>query len=324
MARGRACRIGVELRMRLALVLVLSLVMSGCAILRKDKEEPVEAPPDRESTEPMRAPRGRSADQPTIRPSDLMRPDSAEIASPVSDHFAFRLTYFQPSITTDVRLDPTNNQINDGTLLSGEDDLGLDDQANQLRAEFDLRMGKRHHLRADFFKLSRFKEQPLPRDIDFGDFSFQEGDNFRTKLDWRVLSLTYTYQFLRFERFEAGLGMGLHVIQAQAEGGEPGTLNRERDTEVGIFPTIAANAAYRISKRWAITARGQTFSASPEGFEGTMSDYHVDLQYRWRENLAVGLGWSKLESNLEVLDADQQLLFDLDAAGPELFVRVSF
>jgi len=297
--------------MRLALVLVLSLVMSGCALLRKDKEEPVESPPSRGKAEPV------------LKPSEVLKPDSLTVASPVSDRFAFRLSYFQPSVTTDVRLDSTNG-LNDGTLLSGEDDLGLDDQINQVRAEFDLRMSERHHLRADFFKLSRFKQQPLPRDISFGDFTFEQGDEFRTKLDWRVLSLTYTYQFFKFERFEGGLGLGVHIIQAQAEGGQPGTLNRERDTEVGIFPTIAANAAFRISKRWSVTARGQSFTASPEGLKGKMSDYHLDLQYRWRENFAVGLGWSKLESNLEVTDTDQPLLFDLDTNGPELFVRVSF
>ena len=299
--------------MRLALVLVLSLVMSGCAILRKDNEEPVESPGP--------ATHGRA--EPVLKPSEVLKPDTTGIASPVSDHFAFRLTYFQPTVTTDIRLDPTNDP-DGGTPLSGENDLGLDDQVNQLRAEFDLRMRERHHLRADFFKLSRFSQGALPRDIQFGDFAFDAGDNFRAKLDWRVMSLTYTYQFLKFERFEFGLGLGVHIIQAQAEGGQPGTLNRERDTEVGIFPTIAGNAAFRISKRWSVTARGQSFSASPEGFEGTMSEYHVDLQYRWRENFALGLGWSKLESNLEVTDADQPLLFNLDATGPELFARFSF
>lgn len=297
--------------MRLALVLVLSLVMSGCAILRKDKEEPGDTPTTRQQAGPV------------LKPSDVLKPDTTEIASPVSDHFAFRLVYFQPTLTTDIRLDPTNTP-DGGTPLSGEKDLGLDDQINQGRAEFDLRMRERHHLRADFFKLSRFSEGTLPRDIVFGDFTFNEGDNFRTKLDWRVMSITYTYQFLKFERFEGGLGLGIHIIQAQAEGGQPGTLNRERDTEVGIFPTIAANAAFRISKRWSVTARGQSFSASPEGFEGTMSDYHIDLQYRCRENFALGLGWSKLESNLEVTDADQPLLFNLDTTGPELFFRFSF
>src|SRR4051812_5383232 len=178
--------VSLESRMRLALVLVLSLVMSGCAILRKDKEEPVESPPTRGKAEPV------------LKPSEVLKPDSLGIASPVSDHFAFRVIYFQPSVSTDFRFDPTNNPKG-GTALSAEDDLGLDDQVNQGRVEFDMRLRERHHLRADFFKLSRFKQQPLAQDINFGDFTFRAGDNFRTKLDWRVLSITYTYQFFKFE-----------------------------------------------------------------------------------------------------------------------------
>jgi len=297
--------------MRVALIVVLSLVISGCALWRKDEAEPVEnTGPRKEKAEPV------------LKPSEAMKPKSLEIASPVSDHFYMRGIYFQPTVTTQLRLDPS--PTTQGTLLSAEDDLGLDDVINQARMEFDIRMLERHHVRLDYFKLNRFSEQPLPRDIVFGDFTFDQGDIFRTKLDWRVLSLTYTYQFFKFERFEGGLGLGIHVIEAQAEGGEPGTLNFEKASEVGIFPTIAANAAYRISKRWSVTARGQSFSATPEGFDGTMSDYHIDFQYRWRKNLAIGLGYSKLESDLQVIDTDQPLLFNMDTSGPELFFRVSF
>jgi len=56
--------------MRLALVLVLSLAVSGCAIVRKDKEEPVESP----------ASRGRA--EPVLKPSDVLakRSDSHQRA----------------------------------------------------------------------------------------------------------------------------------------------------------------------------------------------------------------------------------------------------
>ena len=109
---------------------------------------------------------------------------------------------------------------------------------------------------------------------------------------------------------------------------DPGLLflhprNISHGDQVGIFPTIALNAAFRISKRWAITARGQSFSASPEDFDGKMSDYHADIQYRWRRNFAVGLGYTKLVTELLVTD-DRPLLFNMDTSGPELFFRVSF
>lgn len=297
--------------MRLTLVILLCLVNAACAITRKDSEEPVQND----------GPRQEKA-EPELKPSEALKPKSLEIASPVSDHFYVRGIYFPASVTTILRLDP--NAIIEGSTLSGEDDLGLDDQVDQGRMEFDIRMGDRNHVRFDYFKLNRYAEQPLPRDIIFGDFIFEEGTTFRSKMDWRVLTMTYTYSLFRSDRFEGGLGLGVSIIEAKAEGAEPGTLNREAASEVGIFPTIAANLAIRISKRWSFTARGQQFSASPDDFEGKMAEYHADVQYRWRKNFAVGLGYTSMETNVEVFDGDNPLLFNLETTGPELFFRVSF
>jgi len=297
--------------MRLGLIVLLCLLNAGCALWRKDREEPVDNGPHKEKAAPV------------LKPSEALKPKSLEIASPVSDHFYMRGIYFKPTATTELRLDPTGGATA-GTVLSGENDLGLDDKIDQARMEFDIRLRERNHVRIDYFKLDRFSELALARDISFGDFNFQQGDTFRTKIDWRMLSLTYTRSVFKTERFEAGVGLGLYIIEAHAEGSEPGTLNREEDSEAGIFPTIAVNAAFRISKRWAVTARGQTFSAGVNGFNGTLSDYHGDIQYRWRKNVAVGLGYTKLATELDVVDADQPLLFNMDTSGPEIFFRVSF
>src|SRR5690349_8585119 len=236
--------------MRFTLIAVLCLLSAGCAVVRADKEEPVDNGSPRRTAEPV------------LKPSEVLQPKSLRIASPINDHFYVRGTYFPASVTTTLQLDPSG--ATQGTTLSGEDDLGLDDKVDQGRMEFDIRLRENNHVRIDYFKLNRFAQQPLPRDIVFGDFTFAEGTTFRSKLDWRVLTLTYSYSFLHTERFEGDLGLGIHLIEAHAEGGEPGTLNREKADEVGIFPTVAATLAYRISKRWSINLRGQQFSASPE------------------------------------------------------------
>ena len=85
---------------------------------------------------------------------------------------------FPAGVATELRLDsPTAPPGHDA---SAEDDLGLDDHINQGRIEVDIRMNKRHHLRVDYFKLSRFRQQPLPGTSTFGDFTFAEGTKFRT------------------------------------------------------------------------------------------------------------------------------------------------
>jgi hypothetical protein len=300
--------------MRLGLVILLSVLMTGCAIWRRDRAEPVETRQEREKAEPV------------LKPSEVMKPDTQDIASPVSDRFYVRFSAFQGDVLTDMQLSTTgaDPELPDGTLLNAEDDLGFDDVVEQARIEFDFRMSERNHLRVDYFKLNRFGEVQASQLIEFGDFDFQPTDRVRSKLDWRVLSLTWTYSLFKAERFEAGLGIGAHIIEAQAEVGEPGTLNREKFSEVAPFATVAVNAAYRISKRWAITARGQSFEYSRDDITGRLSDFHADIQYRWRKNMAVGIGYTKLQYELEAVADDQPAFFDMSATGPELFFRASF
>lgn len=307
--------------MRLGLVILLSLSLTGCALWRKDKEEPVETRADREKSEPV------------LKPSEALKADKDEIASPVSDRFFLRLTAFSAAVDTRMQLDPTEpdviiiptppNQL-PGTALSAEDDLGLDDQIEQARIEFDFRLRERNHLRVDYFKLNRFGETIATQPIGFGDVDFEVGDRVRSKFDWRVLSLTYTYSLFKGERFEAGAGLGLHVIEASSQLSEPGTSNRESFSEVAPFATIAGTAAFRISKRWAITARGQTYEYTRDDLTGSLSDFHADLQYRWRKNVAVGLGYTRLEYDLQAIPDGKPALFEMKIGGPELFFRASF
>jgi hypothetical protein len=105
--------------MRLGLILLLCLLNTGCALWRRDREEPVENGPREEKAEPV------------LKPSEVLKPKSLEIASPLNDHFWVRGTYFQGDVTTVMRIDSSGAVTPDGTVLSGEDDLGLDDVVNQ-------------------------------------------------------------------------------------------------------------------------------------------------------------------------------------------------
>lgn len=299
--------------MRLGLVILLSLLMTGCALWRKDKEEPVENRQEREKAEAV------------LKPSEALKPKTQELASPISDRFYMRGTAFQGAVETDIRVDSTGSALPDGTLLSAEDDLGLDDTIEQARMEFNVRMADKHNVRVDYFKLNRFGQVQLAEPIGFGDFDFDAGDTFRTSLDYRTLSLTYTYSFIRMDRFEWGIGLGAYIFELHARGGEPGTLNFDEDSEAGIFPTGAMQMAFRISKRWAVSARANQLKImGEEDADGGYREFHADVQYRWRKNFAVGLGYTSTNLELELSDADEPFLFNMDVSGPELFFRAAF
>lgn len=244
------------------------------------------------------------------------------VASPITDHFAIRGIYFQPALTTDARFD--SDAGTPGTPFSGEDDLGLDDQANQGRMELILRMRDRHRMRVDYLKLDRYGERLLTRPILYRNTAFAIGDRVQSDFNVRMLGLTYTYSALYREKFEVGVGLGLHVVEAAAKAEVAVRNVNEEGSGVGVLPTLAVDGTWRISKRWAVTGHAQYLSVSSGDVNGSFADYHVDVQYRWRRNLAFGLGYSLLDLDVDVQSSDLPGAIKLESAGPELFFRVSF
>lgn len=259
-----------------------------------------------------------AAEQKSVVPAQRTR----EIASPVTDRFALRGIYFQPSVETDLRFDTDLGTL--GTPLTAEDDLGMDDELNQGRMELMFRMRPRHRMRVDFFKVDRFGDVILDREIIFGDEVFNVPDRVQSTLDWRMLGFTYTFSPLRFQRFELGTGVGIWLLEAEARGEVPARFIREEVTQGGAAPSLALDAAWAISRRWALSLRAQYFRISRDDFAAKVADYHGDVQYRWHRNFAVGLGYTAIQIDMESSDEDDSGLFSLKANGPELFFRVSF
>jgi hypothetical protein len=257
-------------------------------------------------------------------PRELLKPPKkGQVASPITDRFALRVTYFAPSVETFLRLDQDNGQP--GTELMVEEDLGLEDKPSQARAEMIIRLRERNRLRVDYFKLTRYGDQILNQAIVFGDQTFLVSERAQTMIDWRQLGLTYTRSLLYFDRFELGAGLGIALLETRARGEVRARNVSESEDGVAPFPTVALDATWRISRRWSLNVRGQTFTANTDDFDGTLSDYHGDIQYRWHKNFTVGLGYTSLRMEVESTSTDDLTgKFDQEIAGPEFFIRASF
>jgi hypothetical protein len=243
-------------------------------------------------------------------------------SSPITDHFALRGIYYQPSLATNARFDSDTGVA--GTPFNGEQDLGLDDVANQGRVELMIRMRDRHRLRVDHFKLERFGDRVLDRNIAFRNTLYRSGDRIESDFNWRLLGFTYTWSALRRERFEVGVGLGLHLVEAETKATVRARGLRETGSGVGILPTLAVDGSWRISRRWSLNARAQYLTVGSSDIDGSFGDYHLDAQYRWRRNLAFGLGYSATKLDATLSSSDLPGKIAIDASGPEAFFRVSF
>jgi hypothetical protein len=257
-------------------------------------------------------------------PPDKSRP----IPSPITDRFYVRGTFFNPAVTTTLRVDqksPGPGLPNlPGTVVNGEKDLGLDGRIPQGRIEIMFRLRERNRLRVDYFETNRRADHLLARQILFGAQTFDVGDRTNTSLDWRSFGLTYTYSFIRTDRFEVGAGIAVNFVEADAQGTVPARNLRQEVSGSGAFPTIPLDLTWRISRRFAVSARGQYFRAAVNNFAASLAEYHGDLQYRWKPNFSVGAGYTINRSFINVNQASFPGLFRLNVRGPEAFFKVSF
>lgn len=268
-------------------------------------------------------PSANDAPRPAATPP--LAPPVEKIPSPITDHFALRASFFAPKITTDLRLDPPGG-AGLGTPLNAEQQLGLDSKPYQGRFEVYFRLRERNRLRVDFYQVNRSAEKALGETVVLGKNIFLDETPLSSEFDWQMFSFTYTYSFIRNDRVELGAGLGLTLIQARVSAAEPYTPLRTDETGVGAVPTLALDATWRISRRFAATLRGQYFGASVSHVKGQFGDYHGDLQFRALPNVAFGLGYSDFNALLQNEGGSDSLVgrFSLKVAGPEAFARVSF
>jgi hypothetical protein len=245
--------------------------------------------------------------------------------SPITDRFYVRGTFYPVHVKTVVRVDPHNAPAGTiGTDLSAERDLGLDSRLNQGRMEMMFRLRERNKLRIDFTEINRDATHQLTKTITFGDQTFSATSLLWSQIDWRIFGITYTYSIIHNDRVELGTGLAVSFLEAEAQAQDNTTQQRQEVSGAGAFPTIPLDFALRISQRWAITARAQYYHATLSNFDGWLADSHEDVQYRWRPNFAVGIGYSSIRAKLGLHTGNFPGAFAMSLEGPEAFFRVSF
>ena len=104
----------------------------------------------------------------------------------------------------------------------------------------------------------------------------------QSEIDWRQTDFTYTYSFLRFDHFELGAGLGIHLIQTEATASSPNSPERSdySATEIHQHSSVTfAGAKVRESLppslRNAAVVPDAPASASPAATAAPTSDVTV-------------------------------------------------
>ena len=252
-------------------------------------------------------------------------PSKHEPASPITDHFYIRAAFYSPKYNTNFRVDPTNAAAGvTGTPVNAESDLGLAHRDQRGVVDFMFRLRERNKVRVGYFEANRSGSQVLANDVVFGNQTFPAGELAQTTFDLQQFNITYTYSFIRNNRFEVGTGLALYFLQIDVIGAVPAQGLRQEVTAATPFPALPLDLTWCLSRRWTATAQAAYLKVNTHNLGGWYLDTHADIQYRWVNNFAVGAGYSSIRTDLTHRNGSFPGVVNMTISGPQVFVRFSF
>ena len=257
------------------------------------------------------------------KPTNDKLPDWAPQPKPhvMEDRFRVEVMTLSAGLDTDIRIDP--NLATPGTLINGEDDLGLDDQKLLPLAEITLLPGDRHLIRLSGFSLRRSARTTLDKTIVFDDQTYHTGEVVDSTLNLTSVGLTYGYSVVKNQRLDIALTFGVQVIQVDANAVVRSRVVRDSETAVTPLPLAGIEGRFDFNERWSFEARAQYLSVEFDEIDGSVLDARAALTWRMNPYLVFGLGYRDYDVEVDSRDIDDPGLFNLKMAGPLLFMRAS-
>jgi hypothetical protein len=244
--------------------------------------------------------------------------------SPTDERVRVSAGVMRVSSSTTVRVDSTSGVR--GTVITGEDQFGLDKDDFVPKFQIMVREGERNRLRLDYFTLDRTGSTTVAEPIVFRDVVLEPGDQLQSQLSLRLLTLTYGYSFWHSEKLELAATLGVTAVEVQAQGKvatQTVHLDQTED-EAGPYPTPGLDVTWVASKRFYFDGRLQYLSVHVDQLNGSLGLLELDALYRFRPNVSFAIGYTEVKAHLESTKQSDSGLFDFNTKGPEAFVRVAF
>jgi hypothetical protein len=250
-------------------------------------------------------------------------PDWAPKARPnvIEDRFRAELSLLGAGFDTDLRLDPS--QTVQGTKVSAEDDLGLDDSQFLVLGELTLLPGEHHLVRLNGLSVRRSAQTRLGRTIIFDDDVYFRGERVDSELNLSMFGLTYGYRFIGSERAELAATFGIQVAEVEANAVVRSRMVRDPESGVAPLPLLGLEGRFNFTPRWSVEARVQYLSANADEVDGSIFDTRAAIAWRTNPHLVFGLGYRSFAIDVDSENESTPGLVDMKISGPTLFMRAS-
>jgi len=237
-----------------------------------------------------------------------------------TDRASIAVGAFFVGTDTEVRL--SSDTLGTGTLLSFEDDLGLDDDEDVVRLGGHYRFKPRHRFTFSHFETSREATAIALRDIQFEDTLFSAGTTIKTELDFNVTSLIYTYSFFQNSKLDLGVSTSVTIYEFDSTLIAPATRTKEEGDGTAPFPTFGMRVGWAFKPKWMFRASFDYFEIDDSDVEGEVIDILIGVEHQtWKK---VGLGLAYNDVSIDAENKDEGDEFDWQYDGFFGYARFNF
>jgi hypothetical protein len=195
-----------------------------------------------------------------------------------------------------------------GTLFSLSEDLKTD-SSYFFRVRLGYQWKSRHTLFVFASPLRLRAAGSVDKEIVFFEETFRPNVPLIGVYEFNSYRLTYRYDLLRKEKWQAGIGLTAKIRDAAIK--IEGDGKSSNKTNVGIVPLINFRVAWQFHEDWGLLLEGDA-AAAPQG---RAEDVLLALQYRLNEKLNLRAGYRILEGGSDVEEVYTFALIHFLSAG---------
>jgi hypothetical protein len=193
-----------------------------------------------------------------------------------------------------------------GTIISFDEDLGGEDSGTIPRIDGYYRFNERHRIDFSSFSIDRTGSKTISGvDLTIGDETFLFNETILSEIKYSLFKLGYAYSFYHSPIVELSLTAGLNVTDFDFNFSQDDGSNASANGASGPLPMFGLSMGYAINSNWSIHYISEQFVIElGNEFRGTLLNNELNLEYKFDNKIAIGGGFVRSSTDLEVNDSD--------------------
>lgn len=224
-------------------------------------------------------------------------------------------------------IDVIGREINVGT------DIGLPEDKTLLSLKLEWAFADRHSLNFGYWSLDRSGSRSLAREVEIGGVVFPVGADASLDLTATTIDATYTYWFVRGERFGFGGSFGLVYLGLDADasasvrlGGTGGTVSESASASTDL-PVPMVGVALKGSPWSRLVLYGRAAflpSVTVGDYSGQAGAYSFGADFYVWGPLAVGASFEGTYYDADIEAGNWNGSVDLSSNGFRFYLKAGF